>query len=433
MAYNIYQQLLAAAGVPLATADDIGYNRDSINTSKFGGNTVGKKLKDIEDALENVGQSSGNNSTLKSVTYSELVTLRDENKLIPGSKYRITDYVTTTISENTKSANHQFDIIVTALTNNTLSENSKVCLHTGDTYFENNNLEAWEIKYCLDNDKSRFGWADDSGQTVVNSSNVNISQQLLNGNKFINSFYPAYYIYIDGTDEYSTKGDFFVEFGRATSPDGLENQLCIYKTNEEYEEEGGDYPDKFFYCGKEEFDGVIYDKWQKSEQESWTIEEDGIHSTVYILTDQITVGDISYPYIKNGKGVIYYMKDEYNNECPYDFKNIMFKIDSPNFQDDFYYTFSHLIDYEVNDMSLTGKCLSNIIKESYEDSSLVLNNNVFISTIEGHVQNFIMNRGLSNVNIELYDNTYYDRDYETRVARNSSGEIKIYCEADLIL
>ena len=27
----------------------------------------------------------------------------------------------------------------------------------------------------------------------------------------------------------------------------------------------------------------------------------------------------------NGKGVIYYMKDEWNNECPYDFKNIQFK------------------------------------------------------------------------------------------------------------
>jgi hypothetical protein len=26
----------------------------------------------------------------------------------------------------------------------------------------------------------------------------------------------------------------------------------------------------------------------------------------------------------SGKGVIYYMKDEYNNECPYDFKNIQF-------------------------------------------------------------------------------------------------------------
>lgn len=28
---------------------------------------------------------------------------------------------------------------------------------------------------------------------------------------------------------------------------------------------------------------------------------------------------------ENGKGIIYYMKDELGNECPYDFKNIMFK------------------------------------------------------------------------------------------------------------
>ena len=27
----------------------------------------------------------------------------------------------------------------------------------------------------------------------------------------------------------------------------------------------------------------------------------------------------------NGKGVIYYMKDEYGNEAPYDFKNVKFK------------------------------------------------------------------------------------------------------------
>jgi len=26
----------------------------------------------------------------------------------------------------------------------------------------------------------------------------------------------------------------------------------------------------------------------------------------------------------NGKGVIYYMKDEFGNECPYDFKNIVY-------------------------------------------------------------------------------------------------------------
>ena len=27
-----------------------------------------------------------------------------------------------------------------------------------------------------------------------------------------------------------------------------------------------------------------------------------------------------------GRGVVYYMKDEFNNECPYDFKNIQYKL-----------------------------------------------------------------------------------------------------------
>ena len=38
-----------------------------------------------------------------------------------------------------------------------------------------------------------------------------------------------------------------------------------------------------------------------------------------------TVYDVRLPQI-GGTGVIYYMKDEYNNECPYDFKNIQYVI-----------------------------------------------------------------------------------------------------------
>lgn len=36
-------------------------------------------------------------------------------------------------------------------------------------------------------------------------------------------------------------------------------------------------------------------------------------------------GRFSWADPENGKGVIYYMKDEFNNECNYDFRNIMFK------------------------------------------------------------------------------------------------------------
>ena len=53
---------------------------------------------------------------------------------------------------------------------------------------------------------------------------------------------------------------------------------------------------------------------------------------------------------QNGKGVIYYMKDEWGNECPYDFKNIKFNNK---------FTFSS---GDSTDMSLYGLASQNIIK-----------------------------------------------------------------------
>ena len=96
------------------------------------------------------------------VTYEELVNLRKNSQLNPGQQYRITDYVTTTTQSDTQSAGHQFDIIVVADDVNVLNENARAIQHAGDTYFSNSDLNAWELKYCLDNDTDRFAWADDS-------------------------------------------------------------------------------------------------------------------------------------------------------------------------------------------------------------------------------------------------------------------------------
>lgn len=106
--------------------------------------------------------------TAVSITYSELKTLRDGGELITGTLYRITDYECTTVQANTQSAGHQFDIIVRADDESHLNENAYAAHHQGDTYFAHCKLEAWELKYCLDNDTSRFAWADDTnGKGVV--------------------------------------------------------------------------------------------------------------------------------------------------------------------------------------------------------------------------------------------------------------------------
>lgn len=103
-----------------------------------------------------------------SVKYADLVGMRDAGKLIPGQLYRITDYVTTTTQADTMSAGHAFDIIVMATAGNRLSENAWAALHKNDTYFAEARLEAWRLKYSIDNDVNRFAWADaESGKGVI--------------------------------------------------------------------------------------------------------------------------------------------------------------------------------------------------------------------------------------------------------------------------
>ena len=109
------------------------------------------------------------------ITYNELIVLKNNNQLIPGQQYRITDYLTTAI-KNARSANHMFDIIVVADDVNVLNENARATHHEFDDpnsdeaiYFANSNLAAWELKYCINNDTSKFIWADNSenGRGVI--------------------------------------------------------------------------------------------------------------------------------------------------------------------------------------------------------------------------------------------------------------------------
>lgn len=204
-------------------------------------------IKEIE--VDGVRYSIQAENTIK-VTWAELKALRDEAKLNAGSFYRITDYVTTTTQSETKSANHPFDVIVLALSENTLCEDAKAILHEGDEYFAHCDLGAWKLMYCLDNDKSRFAWADET----------------------------------------------------------------------------------------------------------------------------------------NGKGVIYRMVDEKSNDCPYDFKNILFyntTLTSNMTSDKYYYTFSYVISGVLYDGTTEKKvknCRGNRMGEYWVSGKLNLNKNVFRNT-----------------------------------------------------
>ena len=107
-------------------------------------------------------------SQLTKITYAGLKALRDGAKLVPGMQYRITDYTCTTITQDTQSAGHVFDIIVTADDERTLNAKAGAMKHEGDTYFTKSDLAKWQIWYDLNNDPTKYGWADEAnGKGVI--------------------------------------------------------------------------------------------------------------------------------------------------------------------------------------------------------------------------------------------------------------------------
>lgn len=231
-------------------------------------------LENLKTFYNNSKKSFGN---MTNITYAELKTLRDNSQLVEGQYYRITDFVTTVDQKDAKSAGHRFDIIVLATSSNTLNENALAAKHAEDTYFDNSNLDAWELKYDLDNDKSKYAWADET----------------------------------------------------------------------------------------------------------------------------------------NGKGVIYYMKDEFNNECSYDFKNVLFKRYKLKNKSGL-----HLADYPVSEsshMDFIKQAFINL--QSILDSSMKSNNISFYYTRGIYMEGYLV----SGADIYNYDSSYESYDEGTLVFDENSG------------
>lgn len=292
--------------------------------------------------LDNYVQKSQLNDALKSkvdsitkTTYADLKNLRDNSQLVPGSLYRITDYNCTTTQENTRSAGHQFDIVLLALSENKLAEEGWAMEHPTDvwdiqlhngvvkkgylyfdhtdpregdiyniviaetlmgfqmasqtfdidkenkiinlegyaesnfdqegltySYFQNSNLSAWKVWYCLDNDTDRFAWADDS----ISTANI----------------------VVDSTS-YSYKGT------KAIKNVGT------------------------FYEWEDEQNNSIL-----TESETPSVGDDVFTYSGSTRTDVGNVSAYDAGGVVNGRGVIYRLIDEWNNDVGYDFKNIQF-------------------------------------------------------------------------------------------------------------
>lgn len=150
------------------------------------------------------------------VTYAELVELKTNSQLKEGAFYRITDYVTTTngicawyiIESTSRSAGHQFDIIIQALGTSDLSDIGTCAIHEGDTYFANDNLGAWQIWYDIENDTNKYEWADaTNGKGVIyrmiDDNNIDCPYDFKNMQfSRVASNYPEISSYLTANDNY---------------------------------------------------------------------------------------------------------------------------------------------------------------------------------------------------------------------------------------
>lgn len=400
------------------------------------------------------------------VTYAKLRELKQKKLLNPGAKYRITDYVTTTSQANTRSANHRFDIIVTALDERTLSEDAMAIQHEGDTYFANSNLAAWKLRYRLDNDSSEFRWARrenaielakwssqwgllDTGD--IDGSKGYIEKEIDGVTKYLyapadrGSFLQNFNFYkrevvgsiddynelifesdnapsIEGEDwdedgEYddsytywynvseivvkTASGDIVAVLRNADNGDFYDERDDEYYMagNYAYFNASPEYVDGKYRYTPENIDGWWYGFMGGSVKNYTDVPYSGDYSDLYYCFDTplpmseeqqpipqvcsdsgvLYLSDdwsdtITYsPLVSGGKGVIYRLIDEWNNDLPYDFKNIQHLRDSS-----WYYTFSWKKPAKAlyQDASLPGNSVFDnrysklVTKEDYKSYSL---------------------------------------------------------------
>ena len=293
------------------------------------------RVNTVEDALAN---------QIISISYADLKTLRDNAQLVPGQQYRITDYQCTTVQENTKSAGHKFDIIVTADDEETLNEDARAI--------------ATEENFL---DGSYF--VDDGDHCVY------VGERIVDGVKVY--FWKPVEGYAD--DTYGYYSQLPIEELVKLSKEEL------FKTSFAWKDSDG--PLMWGNFENATFSSYqIYPYFASSNLSAWKLK--------YCLDNDTT--RFAWADSTNGKGVIYRMIDEFNNDVPYDFKNIQFKHpkDTTTYPY-YYYTFASGNVEDNTDCSLNIACVcySNTIKntilkgENINETSMGLNQIIFIGTV----------------------------------------------------
>ena len=437
-----------------ASIEGIKLKDCSITSSKIDSSVASTEY--VNNAIANIDVAQS-----ISITWGDLKAKRDAGSLIPGMQYRITDYQCTTVLSSTKSAGHQFDIIVVADDERTLNETARAIKHPvaeGETdYFADNDLNAWQIWYCLDNDTARFGWADNSanGKGVIyrmidewnndvpyDFKNIQFYRQWDSNTSLWstipadNTGVPCYTFSSEGNIDTTLFTDMSLSKSNKvysnvikgfTNPENGKNLYlnhnCFFGSNCHSNTFGDDCAANTFgsgcnsntfgnNCYLNTFGNLCFNNTFGSNCYSNTFGNLYHHNTSGDTFHDNTFGSECYSntfgfsYSDNTFGPNCY-NNTFGNYCSY----IKFASDKEATTKYTYYRNNRFGD-ECKHIVFTGT-------ETASSNSQVQNYN-FAQRLQGTSSAYLTIDGVRN------------RSYETKVARNSEGTIKTYCEADLI-
>lgn len=446
-------------------------------------------INDTNEKLENI-----TSTTIIEITWSDLKAKRDAGELTLGQLYRITDYQCTTVESNTRSAGNQFDIIVLALTNNTLSEQAWAALHSGDTYFANNNLSAWKLWYCLDNDTDRFAWADmTNGKGVIYrmidefNNDVPYDFKNIQFKPLLNNYNYRYYYYTFASSNVENNTDYSLSINNNIYSNNISPYIDSYKQtiNKILFIGSTCYSNTF---GNNCFSNIFYNACYSN-----TFSH-GCYSNIFSQNCYSnTFGH--HCYLNNFSNACY--SNTFNNDCHSN--TFDSGCNSNTFGNNCYsntfdkYCSRNIFSHDCYSNIFGNNCCSNIFSNNcysntfgrYCDSNIFDNDcysntfgNNYYKNIFGsncHYIKFASNSSVS-AKYDYYQHNHFgdgcqyilfigaesasendkvqnynfaqglqgtsdayltvdgvrNRSYETKVAKNSAGELKIYCEADLV-
>lgn len=393
-------------------------------------------INDTNEKLENAA------SSIIEITWSDLKAKRDAGELTPSQLYRITDYQCTTVESNTRSAGHQFDIIVLALSKNTLSEQAYAALHNGDTYFANNNLSAWKLWYCLDNDTNRFDWADNTSGNgrgviyrMIDEFNNDIPYDFKNIqfiNLLSNTTYPYYYYTFASANAKDN-----TDYSLSATRNIYSNKILPYRNGSKQSLNCILFIDSYCYgnifgigCNNNFFKGSCASNTFGDYCDSNIFGTSCSNNTFGNNCRENIFGDRC----KNNIFRNYCVGNKLNDNCEFNILGSNCKNINLGYHCS-YSTFGNNCRVIIFSSDSSKSTIYQYYQYNHfgDGCQYILFKGAETSSSNAQVQNYNFAQGLQGTSSAyLTVDGIRNRAYETKVAKNSAGELKIYCEADLV-